>query len=197
LIQGPILENQTAWTDGVSGHLLLNVVSGNFTVGEEIKVPGRTASAGVRSYNAQKTNVIRVYHGTPDTNVCGTGNENPYDSVLLCHDREALPLQWPPDLKPDGELDWPASQDYFRLIQWDGINSSETDLDVLASLVEPDALLAHHHDELQTPSASFPSGRPELGLHTFGKGAANIYFDDFGLFVVSTISAIIPTPVQQ
>jgi prepilin-type N-terminal cleavage/methylation domain-containing protein len=198
VIQGPILDNGTTWANGTSGYLLLNAVSGNFQNDEDLLVVGRGVLATVRSYSNQRTNIIRIYYGTPDTSVCGTGDTNPFNNQLNCYPLGTSPLLWPPDLKNDGELSWPADEDYFRLIQWDGVNTAgESNLSLMDSDAEPDAIILHHNNALQTPTSSYPDTRPELGLHAYGRGATNIYFDDFGLQLTIRVSAVIPTPVQQ
>ena len=151
--------------------------------------------ASVRYYSGQRTNIIRIFFGTPNTGVCdASGDDSPFNNVLQCYPRGTSPLLWPPDLTNTGELDWPNTEDYFRLIQWDGINSSASNL---SSLVEPNAIVVHHHNNLQTPSSGGFGDRPEIGLHALGLGATNVYFDDFGLQLTTQTNAIIPTPVQQ
>jgi hypothetical protein len=77
---------------------------------------------------------------------------------------------------------WTAAQDYFRLIQWDEVNDANvTDLAVVTSPDEPGAILRHHQTDLQSPGMDTTLNQPELGLHSYGDGAANVYFDDFGV----------------
>jgi prepilin-type N-terminal cleavage/methylation domain-containing protein len=202
VIQGPILDNGQSWTEnaaGAAGYLLLNNISGTFQSGENLFVAGRgSALASVRAYSGQRTNVIRIFYATPDTNVCAAiGDDTPFDDVLRCYPRGTSPLLWPPDLTNDGELNWPDTDDYFRQIQWDAINTSVSNLAVQNSQVEPDAIIVYHHDSLQTPASGGLGDRPEIGLHAMGTGATNIYFDDFGLQLAHRSHAIIPTPVQQ
>jgi prepilin-type N-terminal cleavage/methylation domain-containing protein len=205
VIQGPILDSGTTWgATEASGYLLLNAVSGDFQDNEDILVVGRGVLATVRSYSSQRTNIIRIYYGTPKAPPCGESGDESFDddSAILCYQVGTSPLLWPPDLKNDGELSWPANEDYFRLIKWDVVNTyidGQPYPSLLESAVETGAVILHHHNALQTPETegNYLSTRPELGLHAYGSGATNIYFDDFGLQLTIRVSAVIPTPVQQ
>ncbi|GAG04278.1 unnamed protein product, partial [marine sediment metagenome] len=80
-------------------------------------------------------------------------------------------VHWPPD-----ELaDWAAANDYFTLVQWDEVNDGVT---LISSVDEPNAII---QDATLTTPTSGPLVQPELGLHTFGKGSTNVYFDDFAV----------------
>jgi len=60
------------------------------------------------------------------------------------------------------------------------VNSSVTSVASVSSSDEPDAILRSSESELLT-SSSDTFGDTELGLHTFGDGATNVFFDDFAI----------------
>lgn len=149
-----------------AGTLLLRNTSGTFGAGEQINVIGSAATAQVDGYSA-RDNYIRAYYG--DQTGCGTPNSDPLDSR-----RGAIPrgtIYWP----PDEVAGWDAAGDYFTLVQWDAVNTGVT---LISSKSERNAIV---RDNTLTSPSSGPLLQPELGLHAFGKGAANTYFDDFGV----------------
>jgi len=86
--------------------------------------------------------------------------------------------------------------DYFRLIQWDGVNSFKTDESEVNALSK--TIILSRNNKLE--SQPFVSLNPdsELGLHTFGNDAANhVYFDDFGFRLYYLPDTLFPTPLQQ
>lgn len=201
VIQGPILSSGTSWgSSGAAGRLLLNNNSGAFQNDEDLRVVGRGVLAKVASdsYSSQRVNIIRVYVGrsgmSEDTCVDeDDGTSSPLDETMICYPLGTSPLVWPPDLAADGAMNWPEAEDYFQLVQWDDFNG----VTATNSAVEPNAIIIHQDDDLQTDESGDLGDRAEIGLHAFGKGTENIYFDDFGLQLTSRVSAVIPTPIQQ
>ncbi len=130
-----------------------------------------------------RDNYIRAYYS--DTSGSGTANDVPTDD-----ERHAYPrsddIRWP----PDDVADWSTDNDYFTLVQWDAINLSEVskDIDVLGkarwfdetSVDEPKAIFRSSETKLLTQDTGGFSDS-ELGLHAMGKGATNVYFDDFAI----------------
>lgn len=166
----PIISSGSWASSNAAGTLMLKNTIGAFSVGEEIKVIGSDAAATVSGYRS-RDNFIRAYYG----NTSGYGTS---DSNALNDEKKANPrgsVNWPPD-----ELaDWSADNDYFTLIQWDVIRSDLGENVVeIDSIDEPNAVI--RSNTLASPTSD-PLVQPELGLHTFGKGSTNVYFDDFAV----------------
>lgn len=161
----PIVSSGSWASNSAAGTLLLKNTTGTFG-NEVISVIGSSATASVGGYRA-RDNYIKAYIG--DTSGYGTSNNNPLDykkgAILRGN------VYWPPD-----ELEeWSATNDYFALIQWDEVNTGVT---MVSSQYEPKAII---RDNTLTSPISGPLLQPELGLHTFGKGSTNVYFDDFAV----------------
>ena len=101
-----------------------------------------------------------------------------------------------------------ASEDYFRLVQWDEVNDANVTglsrIDFFATghgLVNNGLLQSHYHqsdsDTLQTPEFPAIFEEPELGLHTYGDGSENVYFDDFGIVLNVGQDDVLLPPLQQ
>ena len=85
-------------------------------------------------------------------------------------------LNWPP-----GRIaETTATNDHFTLVEWDEVNSAVSTIETIPSQTEPGVILRSSESDLLSPAAGF-FAQPELGLHANGKGATNVYFDDFGL----------------
>ncbi|MEJ2040054.1 MAG: hypothetical protein P8X55_14145, partial [Desulfosarcinaceae bacterium] len=180
VIVPPVL-NGGDWASGdAQGVLLLNKVTSTtaFSGGEDLLVIDSTATARVEAFN-RKENVIKVYYADPSG--FGPPDDTPLDADASGYPRldPGESLQWP--VAEGGN--WTAAQDYFRLIQWDAVNDANvTDLSVISSLDVPGRAILRHHDiELQSPGMDTTLSLPELGLHSYGDGAADVYFDDFGI----------------
>ena len=148
------------------GTLMVRNTSGSFLSGEDLLVVGSATTSRVDGFR-QRDNFIRAYYG--DTGGCGTPNSDNMDEEK--HAVTRGDFFWP----PEESADWQADNDYFRLVQWQKINSG---VELVASVNEPSTVV--RSDTLTSPTAS-PLQQPELGLHTFGKGSENIYFDDFAV----------------
>ncbi len=185
VIVPPILRSGDWINTPAEGVLLLNKVtsSTNFSANEDLRVIDSNATAQVSSFDNnvdRKVNVIKVYYASPAGYETGTIVKSPLDADTLGYHRLETDqaLQWP--VAEGGN--WTADRDYFRLIQWDKVNDANvTNLDVIPSLEEPGAILRHYNDELKSPGMDTTLNQPELGLHSYGDGAANVYFDDFGV----------------
>jgi len=174
VVGAPILSSGT-WAGGdAAGIILLNNLprnsDGSITtpfVAGALSVAGKgTDLATVTAFRA-RDNYIRAYYG--DTTGCGTPNDDPVD-----YEKHASPrgeVHWP----PDDVKNWSAVNDYITLVQWDALN---TGVVLVSSANEPDAII--RTDTLTTPTP-FEEQRPELGLHTFGDGSTNVFFDDFAI----------------
>lgn len=211
VVYGPLLQNGSAWGDSAQGLLLLNNLSGTFTNNQDIAVIGKGSQlAKVSSYSEEddeRNNFIQVFYASPS--YCeNSGTDSPWDAQRKGYDRltdSSDDLLWPADLEDDGSLIWSADQDYFRLVQWDAYNTN-TDMAphlawIESQLTNPNIpghpIIRHRHTELSSPTDNFSYSRAELGLHALGKGANNIYFDDFGIKLIVPSPFYFPTPIQQ
>jgi prepilin-type N-terminal cleavage/methylation domain-containing protein len=188
--QGTVVENPIlsagSWAGGdAAGIITINKVSGpNFQNGQAILVGGSNlaTSQGFTTRN----NYIKVFYG--DVTGGGTANNDPFDLERSPNLRNEI--HWP----PDEITDWSAERDFFTLIQWDGVNS----VDIIDSIDEPGVIVLGTENSLFTPDSGILSyARPELGLHTFGHGSTDVYFDDFGLQVEIASGAGFLTPIQE
>lgn len=176
-----------SWAGGnAAGHLVLRDVSGTFALDQPFSVIGG-GQVGIAREVRTRDNFIRAYYGSAAG--CGTSNTNPLDNEKLANPRNPTELAWPP---VDGDP-YTAEDDSFTLIQWDldKINSSVSSFSRLTAT-------QLRSNELVTPSSLLGRTRPEIGLHAMGRGSENIYFDDFGLSVVSNDNpADVTAPIQE
>ncbi len=176
----PIIASGTWAGNDATGTILLKNVLGNFSSGEPLKVNGGNVTTKVSDPVLSRANYIRAYYGNPSD--YGTPNIDPFDNEKHGNPRNPENVNWPPDEVDD----WSADNDHFTLIQWDKVSvlgevplGEEIDtLSWITSLDEPGAVI--RSTELVTPTAGI-FNRTELGLHTFGHGSLNVYFDDFAL----------------
>jgi hypothetical protein len=196
VIQPPLRESGDWGTSSAAGTLLLNNVSVNttgFQTGEDLRVVGRTSGIGAvvasdpnvscpQNNGNCKVNIIKAFFASQAGS--GTPSGDPMDPDTRPYPRRAPGerLSWP----PDEDDNWTTAEDYFRLVKWDAVNSANvvglhslSFRDGAGNLIE-DAVIHSYHTDLQSP----PLGQPavtELGLHAYGAGADNVYYDDFGL----------------
>lgn len=206
VLQPPLLTNTNWGANIAAGTLLLNRLSVNpsgFQANEDLLVVGRTGgiSARVTSYDNttdRKVNIIKVFYANQGGS--GAANGDPLDPDTLPYPRraDADPFRWP----PDEDENWTTAEDYFRLVQWDVINP-DNGLDLQALTYRDDdnrtvenAVLRSYDPDLQSPPLGLPVST-ELGLHAYGEGADNVYFDDFGLRLFFGTSSLFDTVLQQ
>ena len=225
VIEPPILSSGS-WggTPAASGTLLLNrtVVTSPgvaFEEDEPIYVIGNTGNAIIDSWdetNDRKANVIQVFYA--NANGFGGGDTDPLNRITrpygrLNIDPELTDLQWPPELDGTGNWtdrdgNWTAAEDYFRLVQWDAVNDANVTglsaipfFEATSGLINRAIIQSHYHqsdsDTLQTPDFPAIFENPELGLHTFGDGSENVFFDDFGIELNIAVEDILLPPLQQ
>jgi prepilin-type N-terminal cleavage/methylation domain-containing protein len=183
----PILTSGSFLGGDAAGHLVLKNYSGEFNTSTSFSVIG-VGPVGIVQEVRARDNFIRVYYGSPKG--CGTSNDDPLDNIRLANPRDSEELHWPP---ADGEA-YTAADDYFTLIQWDSdkINTSVSSFARLTA-----TQLRSNESVLLTPEGPLGQTRAELGLHALGKGAANTYFDDFGLTVTFNRLVDITSPLQE
>lgn len=167
-----------SWSDGdAQGTLILRNRSGTFEdrtgQAENLTVNGATVGKILVDTFDERANFIRAYYG--DVAGCGSPDVDPFDDLRSANARSDI-IHWP----PDAVADWAADQDHFTLIQWDQVNLAVTSAVRVDSENEPDAIIRSDESVLLSPDTGV-FDKPELGLHSFGKGALNVYFDDFAV----------------
>lgn len=170
----PVVASGSWAGNNAAGTMLLRNITGSFQ-NEALTVLGSAATATATGFTS-RGNYIKAYYG--NTSDCGTPNDCALDQNKHGYPRGTADLNWPPEDLDD----WAAANDYYTLVQWDEVNAAVTTVDIIPSVDEPNALIESTESILFTPIAtSLETTRSELGLHTFGKGSLNIFFDDFGL----------------
>lgn len=190
IVVGPAHISGGSWNDGdAQGSIWLQNTVGNFTNGENILVVGKGQCATAGAYQP-RTNLIRVFLGTQDP--VGTPNNDPFDIEKHANPRGQNELNWPPE---DGQP-WTADIDYFTLIKWDTINSAVATVSIVGDNDYPDTIVKSVESIFFSPANGLPE-RAEIGLHTFGDGSKNTYFDDFGLQADVPLEVSVGPPIQQ
>ncbi|MEW5723495.1 MAG: hypothetical protein AB1896_10335 [Thermodesulfobacteriota bacterium] len=112
-------------------------------------------------------NDIQVYysdkdgpHGTPGTSLTDEGRL----ALIRGH------KEW-----PVAAADLTSGNDYFTLVTWDNWDST------LVTAREGDTVIRLADTNFLTDFVSWPSDRPEVGIHSFGDSWYYHYFDDVGL----------------
>lgn len=173
-----------------NGTLLLKNVNGAFEI-DNISVIGKSDVARVTGFYADQYHFIKAYYGTESG--CGLRTDNPLDS-----DKGDNPvageLNWPPD---EGKP-WTPEDDKFTLIQWDAVNPDVTGEEAVTFISHKDYGSGYDYKNTIVTITKSPLIAPgsTLGLHTFGSGSLNIYFDDFGYQSVVDQPVAISQPIQ-
>jgi hypothetical protein len=206
VLQPPLMTNTDWGGQLAAGTLLLDRLSANpsgFQANEDLAVTGGTSSTAARvaSYadaTDRKVNILKVFYANEDGS--GAASDDALDPDTRPYPRRgaADPYRWPPDENEN----WTSAEDYFRLVQWDAVNADPAlNLDTLTYIDDDnrtieDAVLRSYDPDLQSPplGQSIPT---ELGLHAYGQGADNVYFDDFGLRLFFGTSSLFDTVLQQ
>ena len=179
----PLIETGSWATSDAAGTLLIDNVNGIFQIGERLSVTGKpTDLATLTGFRAQD-HFIQAYFGTASG--CGTPNTDPLDGEKRPYPIDPPESVWPPD---EGEP-WTVDQDNFTLIQWDALNGAVGTVERVNSLDQPNTLIRSSETALTGLGST-------LGLHTFGKGSLNVYFDDFGYQSFVDQPVAISQPVQ-
>jgi len=186
VVGNPILSSGSWAAGNAVGIITINKVSGTFINGQALLVGGSNLATS-QSFTT-RNNYISVFYG--DIDGYGIPNTNPLDAERRENLRNTV--HWPPD-----EIqDWSAERDYLTLVQWDGVNA--VDLVESVDEYESGVIVLGTESSLFTPDSGILSyARPELGLHTFGHGSTNVYFDDFGLLVEIAAGSGFLTPIQE
>jgi prepilin-type N-terminal cleavage/methylation domain-containing protein len=184
VVGNPVLSAGTWAAGNAAGIITINNVSGTFANGQALLVGGTNLATNL-NFTA-RNNYIKVFYG--DVNGNGTANNDPFDLERSPSLRDEV--QWPTD-----EIqDWSAERDFFTLVQWDAVNA----VDIIESIDEPDVIVLGTESSLFTPESGILSyNRPELGLHTFGHGSTEVYFDDFAIQVEIASGSGFLTPIQE
>jgi hypothetical protein len=177
VIGTPIVDSGSWGGGNGQGTIFLSNVSGTFQNGEVLLVLGQDR-ANVNAVNGfrSKDNFIRVYYG--DVGANGAANSTPLDQNRGTIARGEV--RWPPDEVEDTA---PANN-YFTLVQWDAYNTAAFSSNPIMGQGKELNAIIRTNDTIQpyvTPAAGSYTNTRELGLHTFGRGSENIYFDDFAV----------------
>jgi hypothetical protein len=143
----------------------------------------------------EKENLIRAFYGS--NTPCGNGDADRFNLNRLANERitsisEQTELIWPP--APDEDLTAPL--DHFIQIQWDEINpavvseaGTAASVESITGLESNTVIRSWESSLLISSETPFDvAAGPEIGLHSFGQGALNIFFDDFGFSTNQRIS---------
>jgi len=184
VVGNPVLRAGSWAAGNAAGIITINKVSGTFANGQALLVGG--SNLATNQNFTDRNNYIKVFYG--DVIGIPPANNDPFD-----HQRNPnlrTEVHWPTD-----EIqDWSAERDFFTLVQWDAVNS----VDIIESIDEPGVIVLGTENSLFTPDSGILSyNRPELGLHTFGHGSTNVYFDDFAIQVEIASGSGFLTPIQE
>jgi len=184
VVGNPVLSSGTWAAGNAAGIITINNVSGTFANDLHLNVGGSNLATS-RNFTT-RNNYIKVFYG--DVIGIPPANNDPFDHQRSPNIRNEV--HWP----TDEIADWSAERDFFTLVQWDGVNS----VDIIESIDEPGVIVLGTESSLFTPDSGILSyARPELGLHTFGHGSTNVYFDDFGLQLEIAAGSGFLTPIQE
>ena len=179
----PVIEAGSWATLDAAGTLLIDNVNGVFQIGERLSVADKPANLATLTGFRAQDHFIQAYYGTESG--CGTPNADPLDGEKHPYPIDPPELKWPPD---EGDP-WTAEKDYFQLIQWDALNGAVGTVERVNSLDQPNTLIRSSETALTGLGST-------LGLHTFGKGSLNVYFDDFGYQSFVDQPVAISQPIQ-
>ncbi|GEM_PF-623292 len=190
IVAGPPHLAGGSWSDGdARGSVWLRHTSGDFTSGEAIFAVGKGRCGKVSGFRP-RANFLRVYFGSPEP--VGTANADPFDVEKHANPRGQAQLNWPPD---DGQP-WTAENDHFTLIQWDALNTGVSTVGLVADNRFPNCIVRSSESRFFSSASGLPASS-EIGLHAFGAGAKNIYFDDFGLQADVPLAVAVGPPIQE
>jgi len=184
VVGNPVLSSGSWAAGNAVGIITINKVSGTFADGQALLVGGSNLATSLGF--TDRNNYIKVFYG--NITGYGTANNDPFDMERLPNLRTEV--HWP----TDEIAGWSAERDFFTLVQWDGVNS----VDIIDSIDEPGVIVLGTESSLFTPDSGILSyNRPELGLHTFGHGSTNVYFDDFAIQLEIATGSGFLTPIQE
>ena len=179
----PVIETGGWATLDAAGSLLIDNVDGVFQIGERLSVAGKPTNLATLTGFRVQDDFIEAYFGTASG--CGTPNTDPLDGQKHPYPIDPPALVWPPDA---GEP-WTTDKDYFQLIQWDALNGAVGTIEHVNSLDRPNTFIRSSETAITGLGST-------LGLHTFGKGSLNVYFDDFGYQSFVDQPVAISQPIQ-
>jgi len=113
-------------------------------------------------------NLIKVYYADPSAH--GTAGSSLTDDGRLAYPRN-MTCQWP----VEKAADLTAANDFFTQVAWDWVTSSD------ASVTSQESNTIVKITGWNTNFGTWPSDRPEVGLHTYGSNYESVYFDDLCL----------------
>ncbi|BBO87382.1 hypothetical protein DSCOOX_05620 [Desulfosarcina ovata subsp. ovata] len=183
-------------TGETTGTLLLENVVGTFEPGA-FSVAGKTDLATVTRYDGKTAHFIKAYYGLPDD--CGTADDTPtqLDADKLGNPLDPESLNWPPDEDTEIKVD----DDHFTLIDWDAVNSDITTISLMALTGDAPSISASVLTDtwnvvIRSAETDLTGTDSTFGLHAFGDGALNVYFDDFGYQSFVNLPVTVSQPLQ-
>jgi hypothetical protein len=179
----PLIETGSWVTGDAAGTLLIDHVNGVFQIGERLSAAGKPTDLATLTGFRARDNYIRAFYATESG--CGIPGTDPLDGEKRPYPIDPPALVWPPD---EGQP-LTADKDYFQLIQWDALNGAVGTVERVNALDRPDALIRSSETAVTGLGST-------LGLHTFGKGSLNVYFDDFGYQSFVDQPVAISQPIQ-
>ena len=183
---GPTIVTSGTWAAGTAeGIIPVRKVVGTFQTGQRLQFVGASEVATIQGFSARENHII-TYLGSQAG--CGTASSNRFDNEKHANPRGQAELNWPP---AEGQP-WSAQMDYFTQIRWDALNPAVTSAELLN-----DTIIRSNEAVLLTLANGLDRSRPEIGLISMGKGAENVYFDDFGLTALAYDPLDIDVAIQE
>ena len=181
-----------AWGSSTAGILTVDTLGATPFVTGILTVKRGTDTIGTVNYTGNsrpRDNYIRVYYGTTAAIPVNTpGDSYPLGNIRKGNVRitnmDTSLQKWPADnvwgpvVTPVNPSVWAAANDYFTLVQWDGLNLDTGDAQ-LGTDRELNAI--YRTNFLITDPAQTAFTSPEIGLDTWGTDSTSVYFDDFGI----------------
>ncbi len=174
--------------------------TGNLLVGEP---PGGVVLANVTEFRP-KDNWIQVFVADPDDPALNPRLKAPSRELAIpapeitAYDQRMLPtneiyrlavtrgqVYWPPDNTVDGEgkSTIQSNIDYFTLVRMNVSDAASVTGFYSENINSYDIFRIRETSApfLTPDSGSFPTDRPEVGIHTYGSMSTYTYFDDFAI----------------
>ncbi|MCX5833750.1 MAG: type II secretion system protein [Deltaproteobacteria bacterium] len=189
------------WNGTAQGALILDVIKDSggsvrpYTFSAGSLYVGGTALATVSAFRP-KDNWIQVFVADPDDQTQSpflkSPNTTPWDPNGVwweCNRKRVLrgEVYWPPDdVLSGGATTITTGNDYFTLVRMyvsDSATVTGFYAETNSSTGQPDMfrILETSSPFITPDSGTFPSDRPEVGLHAYGPSISSSYFDNFAI----------------
>ncbi len=203
------------WNGTAQGALILDVIPGRsytFSAGNlYVESAGDSTPIATVSAFRPKDNWVQVFVADPDDQTQSpflkSPNTTPWDPNGVNWECNRKPvtrgsIYWPPDdVLSGGNTTINASNDYFTLVRM-YISDSSTVTGFYAetnnATSQPDILrIRETSAPFITPdSGTFPTDRPEVGLHAYGPVISSTYFDNFAIRFGESVTPATPGFLQ-